>query len=106
MPPKINLLLIFLFVAIVQSAVHIDPAVLESKIQWLHKRLYKNYWKKNQEYVFPVTWEHQKGLFDSSVHVNLVDRKNIDLTAYIRDKYIRIPDINMFVTSFVLYGLI
>jgi hypothetical protein len=66
----------------------------------------KHYWKKNQEYVFPILWEHKKGLFQSRVHFNILDKRNTDTTAFIRDDFFKIDDINMFVTSFVLYGLL
>lgn len=84
----------------------IDPKDIQTKITWLHDRLFKKYWKKDQQYLFPVLWEHRKGLFESKIHFNFVDKKNSDKTALIRDDIFKIDDNNMFVTSFVLYGLL
>jgi hypothetical protein len=66
----------------------------------------KRFWTKNQRYQFPILWEHRKGLFESRVHFNILDKRNSPLTAFIRDDFFKIDDINMFVTSFALYGLL
>lgn len=48
------------------------------------------------------TWAKRKGLYESSVHINVLDKKNKLLANKLRNG--PIPDINMFVTNFVLYS--
>lgn len=103
---SLTLCLLVIFVNILSTVASVDPSVVESKIKWLENRLMKHYWKRDQEYVFPILWEHKKGLFQSRVHFNILDKRNTDMTAFIRDDFFKIDDINMFVTSFVLYGLL
>ncbi len=50
------------------------------------------------------TWAAKKGLYESSVHINFLDKRNTWLTDKLRNS--PIEDINMFVTSFVLYSQI
>jgi hypothetical protein len=50
------------------------------------------------------TWAAKKGLYESSVHINFIEKKNSWLTEKLRSS--PIEDINMFVTSFVLYSQI
>ena len=78
---------------------------IQQRIHWLHTRLEKNYWSKDQSFVFPIKWQHQKGIFRSSVHLNYIDKKNRRIAALIREKQ-GVDDLNMFVTSFCLYGLL
>ena len=47
-------------------------------------------------------WAKKKGLYESSIHINFLDKRNTFLTQKFRNS--PIPDINMFVTSFVLYS--
>lgn len=103
-------LVIFLIIPMVLGTANIDPKQIQEKINFLNTRLIKHYWKKNQAYKFPgITngnWEHLKGLYESRVHFNIVDKKNSNLTAFMRSNFFKIDDINMFVTSFVLFGLL
>ena len=78
---------------------------MQEKINWLQARLNRHYWKRDQKYVFPITWEHQKGIFESKVHFNYVGKHNLKFSRFMRDKE-GVQDINMFVTSFALYGLL
>ena len=78
---------------------------IQAKIEWLEKQLFDNYWEKDQKYVFPIKWEHMKGIFESKVHFNILDKRNLGFAAFMRDNE-GVPDINMFVTSFALYGLL
>lgn len=48
------------------------------------------------------TWAAKKGLYESSVHINFLDKRNTWFTDKLRNS--PIGDINMFVTSFVLYS--
>ncbi len=48
------------------------------------------------------TWAKKKGLYESSVHINILDKHNRILAEKLRNG--PIADINMFVTSFVLYS--
>jgi hypothetical protein len=48
------------------------------------------------------TWAKRKGLYESSIHINFLDKHNRLLTERLRNG--PISDINMFVTSFVLYS--
>lgn len=101
------LILLILFNLVSTHNFPVDSSVIEEKINWLYQRLMKNYWNKNQKYVYPIVkWEHQKGLFESKVHFNYLDKRNTKAAAFIRDEYFKIDDINMFVTSFILYGLV
>jgi len=47
-----------------------------------------------------------KGIYQSRVHFNILDKRNTYLTAEVRENIMKIDDVNMFVTSFVLYGLL
>ena len=91
------LLLVFLFLII--------QADIKSDIQKLNKDLSKDFWTKDQKYRPLITWKHTQGLYSSEIHFNIVDKKNKLTTALQRQK-LKITDENMFVTSFVLYGLL
>jgi hypothetical protein len=55
--------------------------------------------------IFPLPWVYKKGLFSSSVRLNILGKKNNAYANFFRTKMF-IPDNNMFVTSFVLYSLL
>ena len=78
---------------------------LDDDIKTLHTELYRNYWSENTTFKFMQTWDHLEGLFQSNIHFNFVDKKNGVRTAALRQRF-KIDDENMFVTSFVLYGLL
>jgi len=67
--------------------------------------LYASYWSKNQTFQQFSTWDRLKGLFPSDIHFNFVDSKNTLKSTLLR-QHMKIDDENMFVTSFVLYGLL
>jgi hypothetical protein len=71
----------------------------------LRTNLYASYWKEDTKYKHFGKWEHIKGLFPSDIHFNFVDKTNSERTAFMRQN-MKIDDENMFVTSFVLYGLL
>jgi hypothetical protein len=58
--------------------------------------------QKDQDFKFMNAWAQKKGLYESSIHINFLDKKNTLLTDKLRNG--PIADINMFVTSFVLYS--
>lgn len=75
---------------------------LQSQIDWLNSRLKSRLTKEDVPFRFMDTWAAKKGLYESSVHVNFLDKRNSWLTDKLRNS--PIGDINMFVTSFVLYS--
>jgi hypothetical protein len=87
------------------SLILISQSTILDDIAKLRTDLYASYWKEDTRYKQFKKWDHIKGLFPSDIHFNFVDKKNSARTAYMRQK-MKIDDENMFVTSFVLYGLI
>lgn len=83
----------------------IASSTILDDITTLRNQLYTSYWSKNSTYKFMETWDHIEGLFESNIHFNIVDKKNKLSAATVREKF-KIDDENMFVTSFVLYGLL
>ena len=97
--------MLFCVFANVRADCRVSPEAIQEKIDWLANKLYKGYWEKDQNYIFGLKWQHQKGIFESKVHFNFIDHHNKGFAAFMREKQ-GVPDINMFVTSFVLYGLL
>lgn len=55
---------------------------IDKQITYLHNRLKdKTYWPKDQKYKFMQKWEHMKGIYQSRVHFNILDKRNGFLTA-------------------------
>jgi len=75
----------------------------QAKIDWLYKRLQSRLWTKDQPFRNPSSPQHIKGLYQSHIHVNFVDKKNTYYASLLRKA--SLDDNNMFVTSFVLYSL-
>jgi hypothetical protein len=42
----------------------------------MYMKIYKHYWNKDQNFTFPDLWAHQKGLFQSRIHLNFIDKRN------------------------------
>ena len=93
-----SLILLSVFIVIASNTILDD-------ITTIRNDLYRSYWSKNQTYKFLQTWDHLEGLFESNIHFNIVDKKNKLKAATVRERF-KIDDENMFVTSFVLYGLL
>jgi len=87
------------------SLLILAQSTLLDDIAKLRTDLYASYWKTDVKYKQFETWDHIKGLFPSDIHFNFVDKKNTARSAFMRQK-MKIDDENMFVTSFVLYGLL
>lgn len=101
-------LTILLLVLIIchSSTDSIQTDIISETIQKLYSELNTHsFWEKDQKYVFPIKWEHKKGIYESRVHFNFVDKTNSALAHFLRDD-MKVDDINMFVTNFVLYGLL
>lgn len=79
-------------------------ATYQAKIDWLYKRLQSRLWTKDQPFRNPSSPQHIKGLYQSHIHINFVDKKNTYYSSLLRKSFL--DDNNMFVTSFVLYSLI
>ena len=79
---------------------------LQSYITTLSAKLQSRYWPQNQKRIFPFVWERKKGLYGSTVRMNYVDKKNGRMAELFRQQLFKIDDMNMFVTNFVLYGLL
>jgi len=94
----LKLLLCSLFIFVVFSTDY------NAKIQWLYKRLQLRYWTEDQPFKNIKSPQHIKGLYESHIHINFVDKKNSYFTTSLRKT--SLDDNNMFVTSFVLYSLI
>ena len=75
-----------------------------STINQLGKSLKQHYWTHNKKMIFPIQWERKKGLYSSTVRLNYVDKLNKEPAEFIRTKMFKVDDINIFVTSFVLFG--
>mgnify|MGYP000858758998 CR=1 FL=1 len=98
------LLLVFIVVLVKsQNDLHSEQnSLIEQKIAYLNTLLKTRLVHKDQSFKFMNTWAKTKGLYESSVHINFLDRKNHFLANKLRNG--PIPDINMFVTNFVLYS--
>ena len=94
----LNIILIF-FTCI--NCIHAEK-YLQSQIDWLEQRLKSRLIREDVPFKFMQTWAAKKGLYESSVHVNFLDKKNTWFTNKLRNS--PIGDINMFVTNFVLYS--
>ncbi len=99
MPPTLKIISLFLILLICNTT------TIQEDILTLKTKLYSTYWSKDVPFKFMSTWSHMEGLFQSDIHFNIVDKKNKATSAFIRQKG-KIDDENMFVTSFVLYGLL
>ena len=65
-----------------------------------------NYWSDDQKFrLFPLRWQGTKGLYTSTVNFNTLSKRNSKLTDDLTNAHI-VQDSNMFVTNFVLYGLL
>ncbi len=64
----------------------------------------KKFWIENQPYKNPKHAAHMKGLYQSQIKINFIDKKNGYFSAFMREN--SLDDNNMFVTSFVLYSLL
>ena len=78
---------------------------LQADITQLHKDLGKSFMKKDQKFRFPFIMHKTAGLYESDIHFNVVDKKNKLITALER-RGAGLTDENMFVTNFVLMGLL
>ena len=82
-----------------------DTNSLQTGINFLYNKLFSRYWAKDTKFNFPISEQHTKGLFESTIHFNAVDKHN-GLRAEAVRKNFKLDDSNMFVTSFVLFGLL
>lgn len=93
------IVLLFLVLGLVTGEVD-----YQAKIDWLYKRLQSRLWTTDQPFRNPSSPQHIKGLYESHIRINFVDKKNTYYTSLLRKN--SLDDNNMFVTSFVLYSLI
>lgn len=66
-------------------------STITDDIKLLHTKLYQTYWNSDIPYKFLQTWEHKKGLFQSDIHFNIVDKKN-SLKASLQRRKLKIDD--------------
>lgn len=78
----------------------------QETINYFYEQLSQEYHSRNDKYIFLIQWYHKKGIYDSKVHFNYVDKHNTIQSEILRDKVFKVDDVNMFVTSFVLFGLL
>ncbi|KAL4512370.1 hypothetical protein ABPG72_005372 [Tetrahymena utriculariae] len=79
---------------------------INQKIQQLQKDLRGELYDKNTHFTpFPPKFDHQKGLYGSYIHGNIIDKDNSYLTHLIRTHF-KCDDNNMFVSNFVLMALL
>ena len=84
----------------------INKKDIEDAIKLLEQKLKSHLSQKDKKFIFPFQWQQTKGLYESSVRFNYIDKTNSEAAELFRSKIFRVPDSNMFVTSFVLYGLL
>ncbi|KAL4433134.1 hypothetical protein ABPG74_010829 [Tetrahymena malaccensis] len=79
---------------------------LNEIIKNVQQNLQKNMFTTDQSFkLFPYQHETQKGIYNSEIKLNLIDQKNSYFTHLFRKK-MGVVDNNMFVTNFILLGLI
>ncbi|KAL4472411.1 hypothetical protein ABPG74_018360 [Tetrahymena malaccensis] len=78
----------------------------ELQMKLLSKQLHENRYKESKPFrLFPFQYRQDKGLYSSSVHLNIMDESNSYFNHFLRAK-VQIDDNNLFVTTVVLLNLI
>eukprot|EP00761_Pharyngomonas_kirbyi_P012945 gb/GECH01012972.1/.p1 GENE.gb/GECH01012972.1/~~gb/GECH01012972.1/.p1 ORF type:complete len:670 (+),score=136.54 gb/GECH01012972.1/:1-2010(+) len=108
---KTTILSVFTVVFVVVGIVFLPSTTRASRplstqhrdiIQHLYHKIEQEQWQESHTFrPFPPRWSTQRGLFRSFIHINFVGGEAEDI---LRNDF-RIPDMNMFVTSFVLTAL-
>ncbi len=93
-----------IYILFILLTIVVSSADLNTKIEWLYQRLQSRCWEKDQPFKNPKSPQHIKGLYQSHIHINFIDKKNSYFSTLMRRN--SLDDNNMFVTSFVLYSLI
>jgi hypothetical protein len=101
-------LLVILDIISANNLKDFDQSLTESKL----KQTIKHVYNKLQETqctmdikARPFIPGQDKGIYPSYIHVNIMDDTNSFTAKAIRE-YIKVPDMNMFVTSFVAYAIL
>jgi hypothetical protein len=98
------ILLAFQVTSNLRSADLLSPASLNKTIDHIYNLLQNTQCKKDIP-AEPFVIGEDKGLYRSYIHVNVMDDYNTIISKSVRE-YAKIPDMNMFVTSFVVYALL
>jgi hypothetical protein len=101
-----NTIIYILFFTITTNGLarEIPKSEIDKTIKYLYKTLQSTQCKQDIEAKPFVTGE-DKGLYRSYIHLNIMDDYNSIFSKPLRE-YVSVPDMNMFVTNFVVYSLL